>query len=101
MDPWVAERVTLVAEQQNRVTAAAHLLRHSARRAPAQDFRDTGEIRWLLFWPEAPAEIPHWADAAAAARQLMSAAWPGSGTGASPASSQAENCLCMAFTGCP
>jgi hypothetical protein len=26
-DPWVAERITLVAEQQNRVTAAAHLLR--------------------------------------------------------------------------
>ena len=30
VDPWVAERVTLVAEQQNRVAAAAHLLRYFA-----------------------------------------------------------------------
>jgi hypothetical protein len=30
-DPWVSERVTLVAEQQDRVTAAAHLLRYYPR----------------------------------------------------------------------
>jgi hypothetical protein len=27
-DPWVSERVTLVAEQASRIAAAAHLLRH-------------------------------------------------------------------------
>jgi len=70
-DPWVAERITLVAEQQNRVTAAAHLLRYLPGESVGQDFRDAGEIRWLLFWPEAPAGNPYWADAAPAARQLM------------------------------
>jgi hypothetical protein len=70
-DPWVAERITLVAEQQNRVTAAAHLLRYLPSESVGQDFRDAGEIRWLLFWPEAPAGNPYWADAAPAARQLM------------------------------
>src|SRR6202453_3714112 len=72
-DPWVAERITLVAEQQNRVAAAAHLLRYLPGESVGQDFRDAGEIRWLLFWPEAPAGHPYWADAAAAARQLMHA----------------------------
>jgi hypothetical protein len=28
VDPWVAERITLVAEQRRRVVAAAHLLRY-------------------------------------------------------------------------
>jgi hypothetical protein len=28
VDPWVSERVTLVAEQRNRIAAAAHLLRY-------------------------------------------------------------------------
>jgi len=28
VDPWVSERVTLVAEQRSRVAAAAHLLRY-------------------------------------------------------------------------
>jgi GNAT superfamily N-acetyltransferase len=70
-DPWVAERITLVAEQQNRVTAAAHLLRYLPGESVGQDFRDAGEIRWLLFWPEAPAGNPFWADAAPAAHQLM------------------------------
>ncbi|MGH3183749.1 MAG: hypothetical protein ACRDOE_17870, partial [Streptosporangiaceae bacterium] len=27
-DPWVSERITLVAEQRDRVVAAAHLLRY-------------------------------------------------------------------------
>jgi hypothetical protein len=71
-DPWVTERATLVAEQQNRITAAAHLLRYLPGE-PAGRNKDAGEIRWLLFWPEAPAGYPYWADAAPAARQLMSA----------------------------
>src|SRR5487761_1862383 len=50
-DPWVAERVTLVAEQQNRVAAAAHLLRYLPGEPAGQGFQEGGEIRWLLFWP--------------------------------------------------
>ena len=72
-DPWVAERVTLVAEQQNRVTAAAHLLRYFPDERAGQSARDTGEIRWLLYWAQAPAGNPCWPDAAPAARELMSA----------------------------
>src|SRR5579862_10037737 len=39
-DPWVAERVTLVAEQQNRVAAAAHLLRYFPDERAGQAARD-------------------------------------------------------------
>lgn len=35
-DPWVAERLTLVAEQQHRVVAAAHLLRYADQEPPAR-----------------------------------------------------------------
>ena len=51
---WVSERVTLVADQGNRVAAAAHLLRYFADERAGEDVRGTGEIRWLVFWPEAP-----------------------------------------------
>jgi ribosomal protein S18 acetylase RimI-like enzyme len=54
VDPWVSERVTLVAEQRQRVVAAAHLLRYAADDRVSESFRDSGEIRWLLYWPEAP-----------------------------------------------
>jgi GNAT superfamily N-acetyltransferase len=72
-DPWVAERVTLVAEQQNRVAAAAHLLRYFPDDRAGADARDVGEIRWLVFWPEAPAGNPYWPDSAPAASSLMTA----------------------------
>jgi GNAT superfamily N-acetyltransferase len=72
-DPWVAERVTLVAEQRSRLTAAAHLLRYFPDERAGRDFRNAGELRWLVFWPETPAANPYWPDAAPAARQLMSA----------------------------
>jgi hypothetical protein len=54
-DPWVQERLTLVAEQADRVAAAAHLLRYFADERAGDAARDVGEIRWLLFWPEAAA----------------------------------------------
>jgi hypothetical protein len=54
-DPWVGERVTLVAEQNGWIAAAAHLLRHFSDERAGRAARDVGEIRWLLFWPEAPA----------------------------------------------
>jgi GNAT superfamily N-acetyltransferase len=70
-DPWVSERVTLVAEQANRIAAAGHLLRYFPDDRAGSAARDVGEIRWLLFWPEAPAGNPCWPDAKTAAEALM------------------------------
>jgi GNAT superfamily N-acetyltransferase len=72
-DPWISERVTLVADQGNRVVAAAHLLRYFADERAGEDVRGTGEIRWLVFWPEAPAGNPYWLDATPAAEMLIAA----------------------------
>ncbi len=72
-DPWVSERVTLVACQQGRIAAAAHLLRYFPDERAGGPARDVGEIHWLLFWPEAPAGNPCWPDAAEAAAALMAA----------------------------
>jgi GNAT superfamily N-acetyltransferase len=73
VDPWVSERLTLVAEQLGRVVAAAHLLRYFADERAGQAYRDSGEIHWLLFWPVAPVGNPCWPDATEAAQQLMAA----------------------------
>jgi GNAT superfamily N-acetyltransferase len=73
-DPWVGERLTLVAEEQHRVAAAAHLLRYFADERAGEAARDAGEIHWLLFWPQAPAGNPCWPDATEAAEALMAAA---------------------------
>ena len=70
-DPWVSERVTLVAEQAGRIAAAAHLLRHFADERAGLAARDVGAIDWLLFWPEAPAGNPYWPHAQPAAEALM------------------------------
>ena len=72
-DAWVSERVTLVAEQRGRIAAAAHLLRYYPGERAGKAARDVGEIRWLLFWPEAPAGNPCWPDATEAADALMAA----------------------------
>ncbi|HUJ05409.1 MAG TPA: GNAT family N-acetyltransferase [Streptosporangiaceae bacterium] len=72
-DPWVSERVTLVAERQKRVVAAAHLLRHFPDERAGVSARDLGEIDWLIFWPEAPAGNPYWSDGTQAADALIGA----------------------------
>ena len=72
-DPWVCERVTLVAEQRSRVAAAAHLLRYFPDERAGEFARDSGEIRWLLYWPLAPTGNPCWPDATGAAEALMAA----------------------------
>jgi GNAT superfamily N-acetyltransferase len=72
-DPWVSERVTLVAEQAGRIAAAAHLLRYFPDERAGAGARGAGEICWLLFWPQVPAGNPHWPDATAAAEALMAA----------------------------
>jgi ribosomal protein S18 acetylase RimI-like enzyme len=69
VDPWVAERATLVAEQRGRVVAAAHLLRYGAGEDVGPAYRDSAEINWLLFWPRAT----HWPDSAEAAAAMMDA----------------------------
>ncbi len=72
-DPWVSARVTLVAGQQDRIGAAAHLVRYFPDERAGTAARDVGEIRWLLFWPQAPAGNPCWPDATEAAGALMAA----------------------------
>jgi GNAT superfamily N-acetyltransferase len=66
VDPWVVERATLVAEQRDRIVAAAHLLRYGADERVSESYRDAGEIRWLVCWPEAS----FWPDAREAAHAL-------------------------------
>ena len=73
VDAWVSDRATLVAEQRNRVAAAAHLLRYCADERAGTDYRRSGDIRWLVFWPEAPAGNPYWPDATEAAETLIAA----------------------------
>jgi GNAT superfamily N-acetyltransferase len=80
VDPWVSERVTLVAEQRSRVAAAAHLLRYFPDDRAGPAYRDAGEIRWLLFWPLAPAGNPYWPDVTGAAEALLAACAEGFGS---------------------
>ncbi|SDD00968.1 GNAT family N-acetyltransferase [Glycomyces harbinensis] len=68
-DPWVTDRVSLVAEQRARVVAAAHLLRYGAGEEVGDFYRDAGEIRWLVHWPAAS----YWPDSALAAEALIAA----------------------------
>lgn len=68
-DPWVSERVTLVAEQRDHVVAAAHLLRYRADDEVGPGCRDIGEIDWFVCRP--PASF--WPDSDEAADLLMSA----------------------------
>jgi GNAT superfamily N-acetyltransferase len=66
VDRWVRQRVTLVAEQRGRIVAAAHLLRYGDDEATGEGYRNAGEIRWLLCWPDAP----YWPDALEAGQVL-------------------------------
>jgi GNAT superfamily N-acetyltransferase len=69
VDPWVDDRVTLVAEQRGRVVAAAHLLRYGSDERVGESYRDAGEIRWLVCWPAAA----YWPDAIDAGHALADA----------------------------
>jgi GNAT superfamily N-acetyltransferase len=74
VDPWIAERATLVAEQNNRIAAAAHLLRYRSDEDVSVAYRGGGEIRWLLFWPEGPVSSnPCWTEGTQAANELIAA----------------------------
>jgi GNAT superfamily N-acetyltransferase len=58
VDPWVAERATLVAIERERVVAAAHLRRYGDDERVGESYRGAGEIAWLVcaidapFWPD-------------------------------------------------
>jgi GNAT superfamily N-acetyltransferase len=74
VDPWVTERVTLVAEQNSRVAAAAQLLRYGDGEDVTPAYRGGGEIRWLVFWPEGPRlGNPWWTAGTQAATELIGA----------------------------
>jgi predicted N-acetyltransferase YhbS len=73
VDPWVGERVTLVAEQHHDIVAAALLIRFRDDTDVGDAFRGAGEIRWFVFAPFAPTGNPHWHDGTGAAHQLMAA----------------------------
>ena len=70
-DPWVSDRMTLVAVLGDRIAAAAHLLRYFPDERADQAVRGAGEIHWFVFWPEAPAGNPCWPDATEAAEALI------------------------------
>jgi GNAT superfamily N-acetyltransferase len=55
VDPWVIERRTLVALERDAVVASAHLLRYGNDARVSDSYRDTAEIRWLVFTPAASA----------------------------------------------
>ena len=73
VDPWVRERLTLVAEERGRVVAAALLLRYGDGPQVGESYRGVGEIRWFTYWPHVPVGNPHWPDATAAAGMLLAA----------------------------
>ena len=53
--------------------SAARLLRYHADERARPAYRGAGEIRWLLFWPQAPKGNPYWPDATDAAERLIAA----------------------------
>ncbi|MER5495320.1 N-acetyltransferase [Streptomyces sp. NPDC002490] len=72
LDPWVAERTTLVVEHRHRIVAAAHLLRYRDDLDTGDDYRDTGHVQWSLHLPADPdQDTPD--EGAAAADLLLSA----------------------------
>jgi GNAT superfamily N-acetyltransferase len=73
VDPWVAVRLTLVAEQLASIVAAALLVRYRDDSDVGTTIRGAGEIRWLLYWPMAPSGNEHWDDGHDAAQALMEA----------------------------
>ncbi len=53
LDPWVVEQQTLLSVEADRILAAVHLLRYGDDDDIASDYRNAGDIAWLLFVPGA------------------------------------------------
>lgn len=54
VDPWVTDRATIVGVERDRLVAAAHLRRYADGDRVGRDYRNAGEIAWLLCWPDHP-----------------------------------------------
>ena len=50
--PWVTELATFVAIERDRIVAAAHLRRYADDVRASESYRNTGEIVWLVCWPD-------------------------------------------------
>ena len=55
VDPWAIDRATFVAVARDAVVAAAHLIRYGTDGRVSDSYRDSAEIRWLVFAPGADA----------------------------------------------
>jgi GNAT superfamily N-acetyltransferase len=53
VDPWAIDRATFVAVARDAVAAAAHLVRYGTDPRVSASYRDSAEIRWLVFPPGA------------------------------------------------
>ena len=51
VDPWVIERETWVAIEEDRLVAAVHLHRYDSEDSVGPALRDAAEINWLVCWP--------------------------------------------------
>ncbi len=50
--PWVTGLATFVAIERDRIVAAAHLRRYADDDRASASYRNTGEIVWLVCWPD-------------------------------------------------
>jgi GNAT superfamily N-acetyltransferase len=51
VDPWVIERETWVAIEDDRLVAAVHLHRYGSEQSVGPALRDAAGINWLVCWP--------------------------------------------------
>ncbi len=68
---WIGDRQCIVAQQDDTIVAAALLVRYRADADVGASYRNAGEVRWLLFWPMAPAGNPYCNDGHAAAQGVL------------------------------
>lgn len=72
----MTDRRTIVAEQDRRIVAGAHLLRYGNGPEVGPAYRDAAEIAWFVCWPDAPywagSEAAGWAVLEVAVGQLTS-----------------------------
>jgi GNAT superfamily N-acetyltransferase len=51
VDPWAVARTTLVAIVRDHIVGAAHIVRYGTDARVSDSYRDTAEVRWLVFLP--------------------------------------------------
>lgn len=52
VDPWVIDRATFVGIERQRLVAAAHVLRYADEDRVSESYRNSGDIAWLICWPQ-------------------------------------------------